>query len=340
MVSNYAKPKTMRRLITNSIILFISFAGLLSCKQNDVFIPKDYNKIPAILADNYNLSVFSAALDRTGLDEVLQKEEGPFTALVPSDDAFRDAGINNPNELRTRSAEWIGKLTNYHLLNGIYELQQFPYLINQEIRSRGGGRLYVSRWIKGRDTILTVNGARVVLKDVPASNGRIQIINRVLEPYQQDALADAIHTNTEVTLFAEALRRAGLMELLRTKGPYTVFVPNNAAMNAEGYASIQQLRETDPQILKALCEYHITEDRRFINDYVLSTGDTGVGSQRMLNTFTVTTTLIPDPRVPGDFIGITLQGPGNVSPIEVTRRDVLSGNGVLHVLDHVLRITR
>lgn len=330
----------MRRLITNTIILFISSVGLLSCRQDDVFIPKDYNKIPAILADNYNLSVFSAALDRIGLDEVLQKEDGVFTALVPSDDAFRDAGINNPNELRIRSAEWIGKLTNYHLLNGIYELDRFPYLINQEIRSRGGGRLYVSRWIKDQDTILTVNGARVTLKDVPASNGRIQIINRVLEPYEHDELANAIAANTEITLFAEALRRTGLIETLRTKGPYTVFAPNNLAMSQQGYASVQQIRESDPEQLKKLCEYHITQDRRFINDYILATGSSNSGSQRMINTFTVTINLIPDPRVPGSFTGINLTAPGNTTAVKVNRRDILSGNGVLQIVDGVLRMTR
>jgi uncharacterized surface protein with fasciclin (FAS1) repeats len=329
----------MRRIIIATIIL-CGCIGMNSCKKKQVFRDKDYNRIPSILADNYNLSIFSSALDRTGMDEVLQAETGPFTVLVPSDDAFIAAGVGSAAELRQRSAEWISKLTSYHLLNGTYELNRFPYLINQEVRSRGGGRLYISRWIKDLDTVLTVNGARVVLKDIPASNGRIQIINRVLEPYEHDELADAIAANTEVTLFAEALRRTGLMETLRTKGPYTVFAPNNSAMAQQGYTSIQQIRETDPEELKKLCEYHITQDRRFINDYILATGSSNSGSQRMINTFTVTVNLVPDPRVPGGFTGINLTAPGNITAVIVNRRDILSGNGVLHIVDGVLRMTR
>jgi uncharacterized surface protein with fasciclin (FAS1) repeats len=329
----------MRKIIT-ILAVFCSCTGFFACKKNSVFKNVDYNRITSILADNYNLSIFGAALNRTGMDLVLQEEQGPFTALVPSDAAFEGAGISDSKALRAQPIEWISKLSNYHVLNGIYELQRFPFLINQEIRSRGGGRLYVSRWIKGNDTVLTVNGARVMLKDIPASNGRIQIINRVLEPYEHDELANAIAANQDITLFTEALRRSGLLEMLSTKGPYTVFAPSNAAMQAQGFLSIQQLRETDRTQLKELCEYHIAQDRRFINDYILSTGSSNSGSQRMTNTFTITINLIPDPYAPDNFIGINLLAPGNIAPISIKRRDILSGNGVLHVINGVLRMTR
>lgn len=327
-----------RNIIT---IIFCGGLALASaCKKNEAYKNVDYNRITSILADNYNLSIFSSALNRSGLDKVLQNQEGPFTAIVPSDEAFVAAGIPDTKELRSRAAEWTSKLANYHVLNGIYELNRFPFLINQEVRSLGGGRLYVSRWIKGRDTILTINGARVVLKDVVASNGRIQIINRVLEAYEHDELADALAANTDVSLFTEALRRAGLLDLLRNKGPYTVFAPSNSAMEAAGYSSIQQIRDTSAEVLKTLCAYHITEDRRFINDYTLSTGESNSGSQRMINTFTVTVNLVPDPRVPGNFTGVTLMAPGNTEQVNIKRRDILSGNGILHVVDGVLKMTR
>ncbi len=143
----------------------------------------DYNRISAIVKDNYNLSVFAAALDRTGMGETLQEEEGPFTALVPSDDAFARAGLADVAALKARSAAWVNGIVDYHIVPGKYELHKFPYLINQEVRTRNKGKLYISRWIKGNNTILTINGARVILQDMPASNGHLQIIDRVLEPY-------------------------------------------------------------------------------------------------------------------------------------------------------------
>jgi uncharacterized surface protein with fasciclin (FAS1) repeats len=328
------------RKLNKVILIYWLFTGFCSCKKNAVFKPVDYNRISAIVNDNYNLSIFGAALEQTTMKQQLQEQDGPFTVLVPSDDAFKAAGISTPTALKQRSLDWISKMTNYHIVNGQYDLNKFPFLINQELDARGG-KLYVSRWIRGEETIITVNGARVLLQDIPASNGRIQIINRVLEPYEHDKLADAIAANTDITFFAEALRRSGLMEQLRGTASYTVFAPSNAAIQAEtGYSSIQQLNAADPAELKALCEYHIAADRRFVNDYILATGSSNISSQRMINTYTVTVNLIPNPSEPGSFNGINLLGPGNQTPILISRRDILAGNGVVHVLDGVLKMTR
>lgn len=328
------------RKLNKAVLLCCAFIGFCSCKKNAVFKPVDYNRISAIVNDNYNLSIFGAALDRTTMKQQLQEQTGPFTVLVPSDDAFKAAGISTPTELKQRPIEWISKMTSYHIVNGQYDLNKFPFLINQELDAQGG-KLYISRWEKGEETIITVNGARVLFQDIPASNGRIQIINRVLEPYEHDKLADAIAANTDITFFAEALRRSGLMEQLRSTASHTVFAPSNAAMQAEtGYNSIQQLSTADPAELRAICDYHIAPDRRFVNDYILATGSTNTSSQRMINTYTVTINLIPNPSEPGSFIGINLSGPGNESPVLIKRQDILAGNGVLHVLDGVLKMTR
>lgn len=312
---------------------------LAACKKQDVYREIDYNRISAIVKDNYNLSVFAAALDRTGMDETLQEEEGPFTALVPSDDAFARAGLADVAALKARSAAWVTSIVDYHIVPGRYELHKFPYLINQEVRTRNKGKLYVSRWVKGNNAVLTINGARVILQDMPASNGHLQIIDRVLEPYAHEVLADAVTADT-ITLFAEALRRSGLMEILRKEGPYTVFAPTNAAMQKAGYATIQQVKNTDPAVLRALCEFHICNDLRFINDYLLSIGASNTGSQRMINSFTATVTLLPDMQTPGEYRGITLRAPGNLTDIAVIRQDILAGNGVLHMVNDVLRLTR
>lgn len=312
--------------------------AIYACAKQEVYRSVDYNRISAIIADNFNLSIFAAALDRTGMDVVLQEEEGPYTVFVPSDDAFVSADIRTVAELKARSNAWIGSIVDYHIVNGRYELDKFPYLINQEIQSRGG-KLYVSRWIKGADTVLTINGARVLLQDLSASNGRLQVINRLLEPYVHETLAEAVAADT-TTLFAEALRRSGLMETLSGEGPYTLFAPSNHALRRFGYSSIHEVKAADPQVLRELCEYHIAIDRRFINDYILSIGETNTGSQRMINTFTATITLISDSSIPGGFSGIRLAAPGNTTDVNVTRQDVLTGNGVLHIVDDVLRLTR
>lgn len=328
-----------RRNVPVVVLLFL--AGFCSCikKGNDVLSDYDNNKINLVVADNFNLSAFSAALRRSAMDKVLQQGAGPFTVLAPSDAAFSNAGYNTPVSVLAEAAPIVFRIAQYHTLDGRYELNKLPFLFNQELRSRGG-KLYVTHWIKGSDTAITINGSRILSTNIPASNGLIQVINQVLTPYVHDQLGDAVAAEPDLTLFLQALRTSGILETIDSTGPFTIFAPNNEAMQARGYASVEQISNTDPQELKALVNYHILRDRRFIYDYILTTGQSNTARQGMLDGNTVTVDLIADAASPGGFSGITLRGTGNTANVQVKKRDVLTGNGVLHVINSTLRITQ
>ncbi|WP_235964437.1 fasciclin domain-containing protein [Pedobacter gandavensis] len=321
-----------------SLMLMVVLAT--SCKKDKAAL-KDYdnNKINLVIADNFNLSAFSAALKRSGLDQTLQQGAGPYTTLAPSDAAFSDAGYAGAVGVMTANPTTISRIANYHTLDGRYELNKLPFLFNQELRSRGG-KLYATHWIKGQDTILTLNGSRVISQNIPASNGLIQVLNRVLTPYLHDLLGDAIAAESSVTLFTQALRTSGVLQTINDAGPYTIFAPDNTAMQTMGYNSIEQINNTDPEILKRLVNYHIVKDRRFIYDYILSTGPSNTSRQAMMDGNSVTMTLVPDYNAEGSFTGITLRGIGNTNELNLVKQDILAGNGVLHIIDGVLRITQ
>ncbi len=319
----------------------LALLGVNACVKDDDDAPGtfDNNRINLVVADNFNLSAFSATLRRSALDKVLQQGDGPFTVLAPSDLAFNNAGYGTPVAILGANATTITRIATYHTLDGRYELNQLPYLFNQELRSRGG-RMFATHWIKGTDTVLTINGSRVLASNIPASNGLIQVIDQVLTPYLHDRLGDAIAAEADITLFSQALKTSGLLETINGQGPFTIFAPGNAAMIARGYTTVQQILATDPRELKGLVNYHIVRDRRFIYDYILSTGTSNTTKQAMLNGNTVDIKLLPDPNAPGSFNSISLQGIGNTSDITLTRRDILTGNGVLHVINGTLRMTR
>lgn len=319
----------------------LAILGMSSCVKDDSGNLSDFdnNKVNLVVADNFNLSAFSAALRRSGLDKDLQKGEGPYTLLAPSDLAFNTAGYGTPTAVLSANALTITSIANYHTLDGRYELDKLPYLFNQELRSRGG-KMYATHWIKGKDTVLTINGSRVLSSNIPASNGLIQVIDHVLTPYRHDRLGDAVAAESDVTLFSQALKTSGVLETINGAGPYTIFAPNNAAMIARGYTTIQQIQNTDARELKELVNYHIVADRRFIYDYILSTGSSNTTKQAMLNGNPVTIKLLDDPQAPGTFNGVSLRGIGNTTDISLNRRDVLTGNGVLHVINGSLRVTQ
>lgn len=324
------------------VLAMIQTLAWTSCvTEADEFLTDfDNNKISLVVADNFNLSSFSAALRRSGMDKVLKDQVGPFTVLAPSDQAFAEAGYPSSAEVLTAPARDISRIASYHTLDGKYQLNKLPFLFNQEIRSRGG-RLFATHWIKGADTVLTINGARVVSQNISASNGLIQVLDQVLAPYVHDYVADAIAADHNLTLFHEALRSSRVLETLKeSEGPFTVFAPDNAAMIASGYANLQQVLNTDPQELKGFVEYHIVRDRRFIFDYILSTGSSNTSLQAMFDGNLISVSLVADPAAPGAFSSISLLGNGNTSAVNLKKRDALAGNGVLHVIDGTLRLYR
>ena len=319
----------------------LSILGMGSCVKdnNEQLSDYDNNKINLVVADNFNLSAMSATLRRSGLDKPLQDGEGPFTLLAPSDLAFNNAGYGSALAVLGANGDVIARIAQYHTMDGKYELSKLPYLFNQELRSRGG-KLFATHWIKGDDTVLTINGSRVLASNIPASNGLIQVINQVLAPYIHDRLGEAIAADKDITLFSQALKTSGVLETINGTGPFTIFAPNNTAMQARGYQTVDQILNTDPLQLKALVDYHVVRDRRFIYDYILSTGASNTTKQAMLNGNTVDIKLLADPQAPGSFNSISLRGIGNTSDISLVKRDILTGNGVLHVINGTLRITQ
>lgn len=329
--------KYIYKAYSSLCLLLIAVLGW-SCSKEKTLSDFDNNKINLVIADNFNLSAFNAAIKRSGVDKYLQGN-GPYTALVPSDAAFSAAGYNGPVGVLTANPTIISRIANYHILDGKYELNRLPFLFNQELRSRGG-KIYATHWIKGTDTVLTLNGARILSKNIPSSNGLIQVTNRVLTPYLHDLLGDAIAAEASITLFSQALSRSGVLATVNGAGPYTIFAPTNAAMQALGYTSVQQINTTDIEELKRLVNYHIVKDRRFIYDYVLSAGPSNASVQAMLDGNSVNIKLERASFASTTFDSISLRGIGNTADVKLQKQDILTGNGVLHIIDATLKITQ
>lgn len=319
------------------LIVFV-LVFLFACGKEEPDGPQtDNNRITKVLADNFNLSLFSTAVKHGIMDKTLL-EDGPFTVLAPSDAAFALAGYSDIPGILTTNADVVSSLVHYHVLDGRVELEKLPYGFNQELTSRGG-KLYATHWVKGLDTAITINGARIMRSNIAASNGYIQVINRVLQPAVHNTLAEAVASDENLTLFAQAMKVSGLQDTVGSKGTYTIFAPDNAAMIAQGYATVQQVNETAPAVLRKLLSYHILRNRRFISDYILSAGPADTNEQVMLDGNKTDIALIQDPAEPGGFGGISLKGAGNADNVYLKKQDMAAGNGVLHILSGVLLVT-
>lgn len=318
---------------------YIILAGgiwLASCKKEDSGIAANRGTVAYVVADNFNLSYFSAALRRTGL-EANMKEAGPFTALSPSDDAYKALGYNTTNELRAAPFAQTYAQTHYLLLKGDIAIKGLPLEVNKAFPSLAGSDVYMSRVVKRGDTLTTINGARLLRTDIQATNGKVQVIDKVLRPMSYKTTDLAIASQANLTLFHQALVRSGVLAALQT-GAFTVFAPDNAAMRAYGYADMEAVNAADATVLAAWVKYHLAPGRNFAQDYFIRAGEGETSiTETMHNGNALTVNILSQSNVPNSFTGINLRGAANSSNASTSATDILAGNGVVHIINQVLR---
>ena len=118
---------------------------------------------------------------------------------------------------------------------------------------------------------VTINEATVVAADIEASNGVIHVIDQVLLPPVEAAPEDivdvAISAGDFPTLIA-AVQAAGLVETLKSEGPFTVFAPTEdafaAALEALGLTAEELL--ADVETLTAVLTYHVVPGKVMAGD--------------------------------------------------------------------------
>jgi uncharacterized surface protein with fasciclin (FAS1) repeats len=169
-----------------------------------------------------------AALSAAELVATLQGD-GPFTVFAPTDQAFADAGIDLAAFTTDEEIATLTDILLYHVYSGS---------VNAASVTDG---LTVAM-VNGDDASFTVTGgnvmvgdATVVLADVPASNGVIHVIDKVLMPPADlvDIAAVAMSTGVHDSLVA-ALVKADLVSTLQGVGPFTVFAPTDQAFTDAG----------------------------------------------------------------------------------------------------------
>ncbi len=127
------------------------------------------------IAQDGRLSTFSTALATAGLDETL-KGEGPFTVFAPTDSAFAKLPPGTIESLY-QEVPTLKKLVSLHIAPG--KLMAEDVKAPRGLETLGGEAIPLA---PARDGRLTIGGATVVLADVPARNGVIHVIDRVLLP--------------------------------------------------------------------------------------------------------------------------------------------------------------
>jgi transforming growth factor-beta-induced protein len=245
--------------------------------------------------------------------ELLPALTDPFSTLTvfaPTNTAFDElATALNTNTAGLLALPNLADILTYHVLGA----EVFAADINS-----GGvvSPLSTTNTLKFTKTTtgnVFVNHAQVTIADVLADNGVVHVLNKVVLP--SETVVDVALDNGFTTL-AAALIKAELLPVLSDPfAEFTVFAPTNTAFD-----NLATSLNTDIIGLLALPNlgsillYHV------ISGTVLST-DLSNGSVATLN---------------GGSVVIDLTNGVKVNDASVTLADVLSDNGVVHVIDKVL----
>jgi uncharacterized surface protein with fasciclin (FAS1) repeats len=268
------------------------------------------------------LSTLVEALNAADLAPVLSSgsSSSSFTVFAPTNDAFAklltELGVTKEQLLADKTL--LTSVLTYHVLPTRVTKAEIP--AGKAITTVQGGIFKID----ATESALVITDGRnrksqITATDVPASNGVIHVIDTVLLPANKNIVQTA-QAAPEFSVLVEAVVAADLVDALSAQGPLTVFAPTNAAfanLLAELGVTKEQLL-ANRALLTQVLTYHVVTGRLLKADVPVGQPVTTLQGQ----TFTVDSSL-----------AITDQRSRRAS---IVATDVLTSNGVIHVVDKVI----
>lgn len=144
----------------------------------------------------------------------------------------------------------------------------------------------------------------------------------------KNIVENAMNSKDHTTLVA-AVVAAGLVDTLKSAGPFTVFAPTNDAFAALPAGTVEGLLKPESKAtLTKILTCHVVGAKAMAAD-VMSMVKTGGGMHKVKTVGGCELTL----KIDGDMVKITDESGGVAT---VTIADVAQSNGVIHVIDKVL----
>ena len=129
-------------------------------------------------------------------------------------------------------------------------------------------------------------------------------------------IVETASENEQFSTLVVAIQQADLADALSGDGPFTVFAPTNAAFEKIPEEKLNSLlEEENKQKLQSILTYHVVPGKIMAVD--LENGE----AIETLN---------------GENIEISLENGAQVNNVDIIQTDIMTDNGVIHVIDAVL----
>uniref|UniRef100_A0A452GL56 Periostin n=1 Tax=Gopherus agassizii TaxID=38772 RepID=A0A452GL56_9SAUR len=236
---------------------------------------------------------------------------GSFTFFSPSNEAWEllDREIHS-NLIDNVNIELYNALHN-HMVNKrmlTKDLKNGLTLVSMY----NDQQLLINHYPNG---VVTVNCARIIHGNQIATNGVVHVIDRVLTPVG-NTIQEFLEAEDDVSSLRAAAITSGVLDTLGKPGHYTLFAPTNEAFEKLPRGVLERIMG-DKVASEALMKFHI------LNTLQCSEAIMGGAVYETLEGSTI--------EVGCDGESLTVNG------VKMTnRKDIVTSNGVIHLIDHVL----
>lgn len=300
---------------------------------DSVLLPPLGNIVDVAAADG-RFTKLVAAVQAAGLVDTLADPDAQFTVFAPTDDAFDALGDGVAESLINGNQEALANILRYHVIGGA--------AINSATAAAAGGTTLQTA--NGQDVSVTVvdgprifiNQSEVIVADVPASNGIIHVIDKVIVPpgtIYQEAVNAGIFTTLSQALVSAGVDPAIANEqatqtVLSATGldvivddpdeTLTIFVPTAAAFAALGNDTLASLAQ-NPNQLRDILLYHTVRGAKIEAADAIAAAGTDL-TMADGNTARVS----------------VVDGKVLIKDATVVQANVQASNGIIHFIDKVI----
>ena len=268
-----------------------------------------------------DLTTLVTALQAADLVDALADENAVFTVFAPTNAAFAALGDDAIAALLADTEELTNVLLYHVVGEAAVDSIDATALYGQMVTMLNEADVTIDV----RDGELYINDSKVIIKDIPATNGIIHVIDMVLIPESETAaeptgtIVDIALADPQFSTLVTALEAADLVSTLADEtAVFTVFAPTDDAFALLGTDTINSLLADVPTLTNILT-YHVIGDQAVDSATAISLDGSDV---EMLN---------------GDTVSVSVQdGTLYLNDSAVIVPDVVATNGVIHVIDAVL----
>ncbi|XP_077977242.1 stabilin-2-like [Glandiceps talaboti] len=242
-------------------------AGTNICTCNQGFEGNGYicfGSVTMVLSTIVNLSSLYSVCETGGITRELADPSLNVTLFAPTNLAFQAMSIEDQEEWL--NSDYAANCLRYHMIAGMWTYRT--------LGERGEGP--IPSLLEGTDLMITfenkevlIDGARIIMPNIPATNGIIHIIDEVLQPPDMSIVAgnqstsfptlwDLMRRYYQYSRFMESLMDYELLGVIENVGDYTLFVPSNDAFSD---LAADQLSQVDDTVIK----YHIIPQKKLLS---------------------------------------------------------------------------